>query len=192
MSTVSKIERRAHPREVSVDVPAFRANPHQSSMAPDSAFERLMDAGPSVREALDTSAPRFVKAPPLPIDAMMARDFDYKLSTQNRIERHIVANLLTYLERHGFKVRGVDEGDGGPLRRVNNITAAMDAVFAVDITHVYVQRDPDRLHWIFLVGGNGEDIVSDYSSHDRDPDGFSKLMDEFGDSIAECLAAVWQ
>lgn len=58
----------------------------------------------------------------------------------------------------------------------------MEAVFAVDEVLLFVKskvRRGSRTHWIKLVGGNGEDIISDWGFSDGDPDGFNAFMESF-------------
>jgi hypothetical protein len=111
------------------------------------------------------------QAPALPGDA------DLDLHTNSKIERRIVWNLIGQLEAAGFSVIAVDDGD----ERVKcaDAMAAMDAVFAVGVAHVFVKKPRHGERWIKLVVGNGEDIVSDWGFSEADRDGFNALIKAF-------------
>lgn len=109
----------------------------------------------------------------------LARDVSRDLRLESKIERRIVWNLLAHLDAEGFKVTEVDDGDGDENVPCPDALAVMEAVFAVDESRLYVRKDGFDSHWIYLVGGNVEHIISDWSYFDGDPDGFNARMDAF-------------
>lgn len=113
-----------------------------------------------------------IKAPALPSDAGLS------ISPNGIIERRIVWNLLTKLSLAGFVVECVDDG-GDLIECDGDAMKAMEAVFSVDESRVYVRKPGGSPRWIFLVGGNGEDMISDHGNPDGDPDGFVAFMDAF-------------
>lgn len=98
-------------------------------------------------------------------------------SVTNVIERRIVAALLVHLSGAGWEpVLVLDGGDG---ERVSTHAEAIEAVFAVDVSHVVLRNADGRKHSVMLVCGNDEDIISDWSYATGDGDGFNAAMDGF-------------
>jgi hypothetical protein len=116
-----------------------------------------------------------LQAPALDCDAQSTLD------ATDKIERRVVWNLLRQLWDAGFHGAAVD--DGGDRRiKCNDNKEVMEAVFAVDEAMLFVkskERRGSRTHWIKLVGGNGEDIISDWGYSEGDPDGFNAFMEGF-------------
>jgi hypothetical protein len=82
-----------------------------------------------------------------------------------KLERAIVRGLIQECARGGFVVHQVD--DGGELVKVRTEDEAIDAVFAVDESRIRFRAVDDTgrqptLHNVLLIGGNGEDIISDW------------------------------
>ena len=97
------------------------------------------------------------------------------MSISNRIriglERAIVRALIRECAVSGFVVHQVD--DGGELVPVQTEDEAIEAVFAVDESRIRFRHQDDgavrpKLHNVLLIGGNGEDIISDW--HCGNPD----------------------
>lgn len=129
-----------------------------------------------------TTTPIFPLAPPLP------RDAGRKLHPQGIIERRIVWNLIAKLAAAGFTAFAVYDGE--EQTECADAMAAMDLIFNLDESSLRVRsstRDPETApeHGIYLVGGNGEDIISDWNYSADDADGFNKFMDGFIDTISE-------
>ena len=103
-----------------------------------------------------------------------------------RHERRIVWNLIRFLEREGHEVVLVDDGE--ERTAVKDAKAALELISNVDESHIFFRSPIGNNHWVFLVGGNGEDIISDYSYTEGDPDGFSAAMDKFQDEVLDKLA----
>lgn len=129
-----------------------------------------------------------VEVPALDHDAMMAAKFGSHVSPNGKLERRIVANLIAHLERAGFKVHSVNDGE--ELKAVTDMKAAMEAVFAVDEASLRfykggkkgrtaTQLDNDLWHGVMLMLGEGVDIINDWNYNDGDADGFNKAMEAF-------------
>ena len=111
-----------------------------------------------------------------------------KNETRIKIERQIARKMLRKMAVAGFKCVSVFDGE-------ENIDAspgltlpegkAMDAIFSVDESRVYFQKD--GLTWsVLLVLGNCEDIISDNSLHANHP-----VEDNaFEAVLAECTVEV--
>jgi len=90
------------------------------------------------------------------------------------LEQRIVWNLLLVLEKNGFLVSMVDDGDEQTV--VNTKKAAMELLFNLDDAYLFVTQGCNRF-WIRFVFGNGVDVITDYVD---DPiDGFNSVMDKF-------------
>lgn len=118
------------------------------------------------------------QAPALAVDA------GHTLRLEGKIERRIVWNLISQLWDAGFAVVAVDDGEDRVrcAKAESPALAAMEAAFAVDECYLIVKpksRKHSGEHWIKLVGGNGEDIVSDWGYNTGDPDGFNAFMEAF-------------
>lgn len=103
------------------------------------------------------------------------------LHVSGKIERRIVWNLLSRLWEAGFQGVSVDDGGDRRIKCSDNMEA-MEAIFSVDEAMLFVkskERRGSRMHWIKLVGGNGEDIISDWGYSEGDPDGFNAFMETF-------------
>lgn len=81
------------------------------------------------------------------------------------LERAVVRALIQELDRSGFVPHVVN--DGGEWVGTRDEQSAIDACFAVDESWLYFRAKDDasakpKTHGVFLVGGNGSDIISDY------------------------------
>lgn len=136
--------------------------------------ERELEIDDAITEALKICGGSLVRqAPALKGDSE-------ELSFNVKIERRIVWNLIDKLAAAGFLVVGVDDGDDKPVKCADAM-AAMEAVFAVDDCRLLIKKPGTRgsSHAILLVGGNGEDIISDWNYTTGDPDGFNAFMEGF-------------
>lgn len=128
-----------------------------------------------------------VTAPALDIDALMLTRYDRKVSTNGRLERRIVANLIAHLQAAGFEPVSVYDGEDTTLAQ--DAKEAMECVFSVDQAWIHFSRPRNKLrHGVFLVVGNGTDIVSDSTVSSRDP-GFDVAVDTFLDRIDDLTEA---
>jgi hypothetical protein len=117
-----------------------------------------------------------VRVPSLDHDAMMKRRFGTEVSATGRRERRIVANLIAHMEREGWKVQGVHDGDG--FDKTPDMKSAMELIFNLDLAGLYFEKG-DAEHRVLLVLGNDMDIVSDWNYSEGDPDGFNAAMEKF-------------
>lgn len=118
------------------------------------------------------------KTPALEHDAMMLKRFGQSVSPQGKLERRIVANLIAHIEKAGFKVHSVYDGD--EEIRVKDMKSAMELIFNLDeVSLRFYKTKPSEWHGVLLVLGNGVDIVSDWNFFDGDRDGFDAAMQAF-------------
>lgn len=116
-------------------------------------------------------------------------------STRRAIERCIVRQLIRHLQGAGFIPFRVNDGDSFKYTRTE--AAALRAVFAVDdaslrfipaaLKGAGIEDRKDAEHGVLLIGGNCEDIISDWNYDEGDADGFSKAMQAF--DVEKVLAA---
>jgi hypothetical protein len=133
-----------------------------------------MNATTSVK----TVAPQFRGIPELDHDKMMAARFGTKLSVQGRLERRIVWNLLKHLEANGWHTTYV--WDGEQCVAAPTAKAVMELVFNLDEAQVrFSKGHPGEWHGVYLVLGNGVDIVCDWNYSVGDRDGFDAAMEAF-------------
>lgn len=119
-----------------------------------------------------------IQAPLLDIDAFMAKKYNTQVSPNGRLERRIVANLIHHLEGAGFKVGTVHDGD--ELNECADMKSAMELIFNLDEAWLNMEKpELDTEHTIFLVMGNGLEIISDWSFNKGDADGFDAAMEAF-------------
>ncbi len=117
-----------------------------------------------------------MNVPPLPA---LAHD-STPLRRDAKIERRIVWNMLHVLAAAGYVPHAVDDACGGERENVSNPIEAMEAIFDVDDARVYfrsVNNPTEPPQWVLLIGGNGEDIFSDYTC--RAGTAFTAAMDAF-------------
>lgn len=96
----------------------------------------------------------------------------------SRVEHAIVRRLIAELAIDEWIVDGVDDGGDKPvlIDAASDIeTQALEAVFAVADSRLYFKKG-QFTHWVRLIVGNGEDIISDWSFSSRD--GFGQCMDD--------------
>lgn len=93
------------------------------------------------------------------------------------LERRIVANLIAHMQAAGFEIKYVFDTEEEV--QCTTTKEAMEAIFAVDLAHLHMQKKGFKRHFIMLVLGNGFDIISDYSYTPGDPDGWIVAVDSF-------------
>jgi hypothetical protein len=121
-------------------------------------------------------AAKSVRVPSLDHDAMMKRRFGTEVSATGRRERRIVANLIAHMEREGWKVQGVHDGDG--FDKTPDMKSAMELIFNLDLAGLYFEKGSEE-HRVLLVLGNDMDIISDWNYSEGDADGFDAAMEKF-------------
>lgn len=141
--------------------------------AKEPVSEKELEVDDAIVEALKACDAIVMDAPALKGDTE-------ELSSNVKIERRIVWNLIDKLAAAGFLVVGVDDGEDKPVKCADAM-AAMEAVFAVDDCRLLIKKPGTRgsSHAILLVGGNGEDVISDWNYTTGDPDGFNAFMEGF-------------
>ncbi len=117
-----------------------------------------------------------VDAPALDHDAMIKKRFGTEVSATGRRERRIVANLIAHMERAGWKVQGVHDGDD--FTEAPDMKSAMELIFNLDDAGLYFEKGGSD-HRVLLILGNDMDIVSDWNYSHGDPDGFNAAMEKF-------------
>jgi hypothetical protein len=96
----------------------------------------------------------------LNIDKILYKDG--KIPGTVKLERRIVKALLELLKKNGWKVESIDDGD--EIKKCNSVKSAMELIFNLDEAHLHV-KNGDLSAWIFLVGGNGVDVISDFTTN---------------------------
>jgi hypothetical protein len=119
---------------------------------------------------------KIVRAPALDHDAMMLKRFGTEVSATGRRERRIVANLIAHMEREGWKVQGVHDGDG--IDKTPDMKSAMELIFDLDQAGLYFEKGESE-HRVVLILGNDMDIISDWTYSNGDADGFNAAMEKF-------------
>ena len=93
-----------------------------------------------------------------------------------KLERRIVKGLVEHLKAAGFELMGLNDGE--EEIETTDLKEAMEHIFNLDESHIYFKSPAGQKHWIFLVHGNGVDIISDYGVP-KVSDGFDEAMDAF-------------
>ncbi len=119
---------------------------------------------------------KIVQAPALDHDKMMKAKCGQEISATGRRERRIVANLIAHMERAGWKVQGVHDGD--QFDKADTAKGAMELIFNLDIARLYFEKGAEE-HGVLLVLGNDMDIISDWNYSKGDADGFNAAMEAF-------------
>lgn len=99
------------------------------------------------------------------------------------LERRIVANLIYHLNGAGFLVDSVDDGGDEGFERCDGMKSAMEMIFGVCEAWLRVSKDGKKMRTIYLVLGNGVDIISDWNYSEGDADGFNAAMDAFNPEV---------
>ena len=121
-----------------------------------------------------------IVVPDLDIDATMLAQHGQKVSPNGKLERRIVAALIAHLGTHGWSLDSVFDGE--IVTFINNTKDAMELIFNLDEASLRFRKlhaDEPKVHGIFLVCGNGVDIISDYNYSQGDADGFNQTMEAF-------------
>lgn len=127
-------------------------------------------------------------APALAHDAMMLERFGCRVGANGRLERFIVWNLCAHMAAKGWNVH--DVYDSEEITKVADARAAMELIFNLDEAWITFAKGRNR-HRVFLVIGNGCDIVSDWGYTVHDPDGFNAAMESFdSERVADALGTV--
>jgi hypothetical protein len=107
----------------------------------------------------------------------LQRDQKQPPDETERAARAVIANLIHYLQHHGFYPYRVY--DGAQHVPTFNLLDAMETIFSVGESRLHVKQPGCVGHTIILIPGNGLECVSDHSETPNDLDDFVRLMDEF-------------
>jgi hypothetical protein len=118
-------------------------------------------------------------APALELDKTLYKDS--KMLPHVRRERRIVWNLFKHLATEGWCP--IKLWDGEEYTKTNSAKDAMEGIFNLDDVHVFVQKNGQKPHSIYLVLGNDIDVLSDWTYSQTDSDGFNALMDKFDPEV---------
>ncbi len=119
--------------------------------------------------------------PDLDHDAMMLKQYNHKVSPEGKLERRLVAALIAYMGEHGWQPCAVYDGDYE--QPATDTKSAMELIFNLDMAHLYFTQNGTDRHWVYLVLGNGCDIVSDWNYFEGDRDGFDAAMEKFDPEV---------
>ncbi len=114
-------------------------------------------------------------APALELDKVLYKD--RAMLPHVRRERRIVWNLFKHLSTEGWYPTKVY--DGYEYTKTDTPLAAMELIFNLDEVHVFVGKNGQKPHSVYLVLGNDMDVLSDWTYSATDSDGFNALMDKF-------------
>lgn len=108
------------------------------------------------------------------------------------VERYIVETLIDRALAEGWKLDSVFDSEEYIKTRTRE--KALDAIFAVDESTVRFTKDDSPLRGVFIVLGNGCDVISDYSApnpeNDRqDWNGLMDRVNEWVDAVGEVFGA---
>lgn len=128
-----------------------------------------------------------VIVPELKHDAYIQRRFKVGVAPEGMRERRIVANLVAYLDSHGFRCVAVCNNE--ERIECTDAKAAMEEIFKVAVCHLrvcvssspYAQIFPSQAeYWVRLVcdnGSSGANFVDDWQGGDNV--GFDACMAAF-------------
>lgn len=114
--------------------------------------------------------------PKLEIDKILYKERDGIPYPEGKLERRIVSNLIAHLESRGFKV--FETWDREEANKVSTAKEAMEFVFNLDEVFLHFKSKAGKMRYVYLVLGNGIDIVSDWGIP-KEIDGFDAAMNEF-------------
>jgi hypothetical protein len=77
-----------------------------------------------------------------------------------KLERRIILSMLKILHKNGWRVLYV-ESEGRVKAR--SIKATMEEIFSLDECRVWFTQNDKPLAFVYLVCGNGVDVISDYT-----------------------------
>lgn len=84
------------------------------------------------------------------------------LDRLQRIERQIIDRLVHDAISGGYKLT-VNDGEEATLIESDNVPAIMKALFTTDEDYLIYFKDGKRIGWVWLIHGNGVDVISDCS-----------------------------
>ena len=119
-----------------------------------------------------------IQAPALNINKILYKG---DIPPHIRREQRIVANLIYYMQKAGWKVSEVFDGE--EFTPVGSTIEAMEIIFNLDEALLYFRKGIDSSHQVghnvTLILGNDLDIICDWTYSKGDADGFNALMSTF-------------
>lgn len=112
---------------------------------------------------------------------------DLPMSRECLLELRILGTLCSRLRKAGWTPKAIDTGDDDVNNgwvTVSTAKQVKDEFFSVGQATVRFTNGT-ATHGVFLVGGNGVDLLSDWSYSEPDTDGFNAAMEAIGDYIEE-------
>ena len=91
------------------------------------------------------------------------------------VERFIVEKVIDRALAEGWLLHSVFDSE--EYIDADTKAEALDAIFAVDEATVRFTKNECRLRGIFIVLGNGRDVLSDWSAPEDDPEDWNGMMD---------------
>lgn len=165
---------------LALDDMVYRAKLHGIPIRDGETLDRLKAA--FVRYLLDCKGVDTSAAengfPSLDIDTKLWKDQPMHLRAKN--ERKVVYALLTQAVEAGFQL--VDVYDGDEHEKVSTVKEAMEIVFNLDTSYVWMRKEGFKKHYLMFVLGNAEDgseTLADWGYTDGDPDGWNAFLERF-------------
>ena len=81
-----------------------------------------------------------------------------------KIEMAIALKVAEALLKAGYKL-GVNDGEETTVKNSDSLEKISKALFTTDQDHLLVYKDGKKFGWVFLVWGNVEDVVTDYTTN---------------------------
>lgn len=98
------------------------------------------------------------------------------------LEERVIRGLIQHLAERGWKLSGCSDGEENFEKPT--VDEAVATVFSVDESWLYFKsKEVNRRHWVYLVCGNGVDVISDNSV--RSSDSFDRCMEAFDPEVFE-------
>lgn len=108
-------------------------------------------------------------------------------NTEIKIEIFIAMKVAIALIDAGYKL-GVNDGEETTVKNSTNLKEIQNALFTTDEDYLLVYKDGKKIGWVFLIWGNVEHVVSDYTvnlEHVLDPMDFENIVEELIESALE-------
>lgn len=120
-------------------------------------------------------------------DAKHVKGCDDSVKLRNLVERTIVRQLCKELMDGGALALRLHDGEVWATSKTPNVEEIMEELQGADEERLYVYY-PDSNSAIFLVYGNGVDVISDYHIHNSVDLAMEKLspVEEFLEQILSC------
>ena len=118
-----------------------------------------------------------VPVPSLDIDHVLYHDKGRNIPPRARLERRIVANLIAHLADQGWTPFNLfDSEEDCP---VTDMKSAMELIFNLDESWLDFRNADGAEHRVFLVLGNGVDVIADWNYSGQGTDNFDAAMNAF-------------